>query len=96
MQLHLPSRTLNIFITRLAVSEPDIVHNARVKEMRFLTSVQETGIRFSGGERQRIALARILLQDTPVIILDEPTVGLDAVTERELYNHAASLAEPHA
>ncbi|AKF74849.1 thiol reductant ABC exporter subunit CydC [Bacillus velezensis] len=48
------------------------------------TSVQETGIRFSGGERQRIALARILLQDTPVIILDEPTVGLDAVTEREL------------
>ncbi len=48
------------------------------------TSVQETGIRFSGGEQRRIALARILLQDTPVIILDEPTVGLDAVTEREL------------
>ncbi|XLP44811.1 ATP-binding cassette domain-containing protein [Bacillus velezensis] len=46
--------------------------------------MQETGIRFSGGERQRIALARILLQDTPVIILDEPTVGLDTVTEREL------------
>ena len=36
MQLHLPRRTLNIFITRLTVSEPDIVHNARVKEMRFL------------------------------------------------------------
>ncbi|MCY8516730.1 thiol reductant ABC exporter subunit CydC [Bacillus atrophaeus] len=48
------------------------------------TSVQETGIRFSGGERQRIALARILLQDTPIIILDEPTVGLDPITEREL------------
>ncbi|MGM0860512.1 MAG: thiol reductant ABC exporter subunit CydC [Bacillota bacterium] len=48
------------------------------------TSVQETGIRFSGGERQRIALARILLQDTPIIILDEPTVGLDPITERDL------------
>ncbi|KMM59494.1 ATP-binding protein [Bacillus glycinifermentans] len=48
------------------------------------TSVQETGSRFSGGERQRIALARILLQGAPVIVLDEPTVGLDPITEREL------------
>ncbi|MBN3524160.1 thiol reductant ABC exporter subunit CydC [Paenibacillus apiarius] len=48
------------------------------------TPMLETGQRFSGGERQRIALARILLQDTPVVILDEPTVGLDPRTEREL------------
>ncbi|MDO7906384.1 thiol reductant ABC exporter subunit CydC [Paenibacillus sp. JX-17] len=48
------------------------------------TPVQEAGLRFSGGERQRIALARILLQDTPVIILDEPTAGLDPRTERDL------------
>ncbi|MFT0801830.1 thiol reductant ABC exporter subunit CydC [Bacillus swezeyi] len=48
------------------------------------TSVQETGIRFSGGERQRIALARILLQDAPIVILDEPTVGLDPKTEKDL------------
>lgn len=47
------------------------------------TSVQETGIRFSGGERQRIALARILLQDAPIVVLDEPTVGLDPKTEKE-------------
>ncbi|MEG6590425.1 ATP-binding cassette domain-containing protein, partial [Paenibacillus barengoltzii] len=46
--------------------------------------MRETGQRFSGGERQRVALARILLQDTPVLILDEPTVGLDPRTEREL------------
>ena len=39
------------------------------------TPMLETGERFSGGERQRIALARVLLQDTPVVILDEPTVG---------------------
>ncbi|GIP08450.1 MAG: thiol reductant ABC exporter subunit CydC [Paenibacillus macerans] len=48
------------------------------------TPMRETGQRFSGGERQRVALARILLQDTPVLILDEPTVGLDPRTEREL------------
>lgn len=48
------------------------------------TNMQELGERFSGGERQRIALARILLQQTPIVILDEPTVGLDTVTERKL------------
>jgi ATP-binding cassette subfamily C protein CydC len=46
--------------------------------------VREAGQRFSGGERQRIALARILLQNTPVVVLDEPTVGLDPRTERDL------------
>lgn len=48
------------------------------------TKMQELGERFSGGERQRIALARILLQKTPIVILDEPTIGLDAITERKL------------
>lgn len=48
------------------------------------TLVEESGKRFSGGEQQRIALARILLQDTPIVIIDEPTIGLDPVTERAL------------
>lgn len=48
------------------------------------TVVQESGTRFSGGERQRLSLARILLQDAPIIILDEPTVSLDPITERQL------------
>ncbi|KRN03098.1 cytochrome bd biosynthesis ABC-type transporter, ATPase and permease component [Levilactobacillus senmaizukei DSM 21775 = NBRC 103853] len=48
------------------------------------TQVHEAGSRFSGGERQRLSLARILLQDAPVIILDEPTVSLDPITERDL------------
>lgn len=51
-----------------------------------LTMVDEAGLRFSGGERQRLALARILLQEVPIILLDEPTVGLDPVTERALIN----------
>lgn len=48
------------------------------------TLVDEAGMRFSGGERHRVALARVLLQDVPIIILDEPTVGLDPATERAL------------
>ena len=48
------------------------------------TMVDEAGLRFSGGERHRIALARVLLQDVGVVILDEPTVGLDPLTERAL------------
>ncbi|HIW88409.1 MAG TPA: thiol reductant ABC exporter subunit CydC [Candidatus Ligilactobacillus excrementipullorum] len=48
------------------------------------TPVDEAGQRFSGGERHRLALARILLQDVPLVILDEPTVSLDPVTEQAL------------
>src|SRR5699024_4470707 len=48
------------------------------------TNVDELGQRFSGGQRQRIAFARVLIQETPIILLDEPTVGLDPKTERAL------------
>lgn len=48
------------------------------------TPVEEAGFGFSGGERQRLSLARILLQDAPIVLLDEPTVGLDPITEQAL------------
>jgi ATP-binding cassette subfamily B protein len=48
------------------------------------TMVGERGVTLSGGQRQRIAIARAVIRDTPILILDEPTVGLDATSEQSV------------
>lgn len=85
----------NLRIGRESATEADLWQVLTRVELRELveslpdgleTMVDEAGLRFSGGERQRLALARILLQEAPIILLDEPTVGLDPVTEQALIN----------
>ncbi|WP_455662099.1 thiol reductant ABC exporter subunit CydC [Pradoshia sp.] len=83
----------NIRLGRPGATDEEVIEAAKQVQMHdyitslpegYETRMHELGSRFSGGERQRIALARILLQNAPIAILDEPTVGLDALTEKQL------------
>ncbi len=55
--------------------------------------VAEQGTAFSGGEMQRLLLARALYKDAPVLILDEPTAALDPLAEREIYERYHELTK---
>lgn len=50
-----------------------------------LKVVDEEGVDFSGGEKQKLALARALYKAAPIVVLDEPTSALDALAEQQLY-----------
>ena len=53
----------------------------------------DDGVEISGGEAQKIAIARALYKDAPLVILDEPTSALDPVAEFEIYQHFDSMVQ---
>lgn len=63
------------------------------KPQGFETIVAERGINFSGGERQRMAIARAILKDAPILILDEATSALDVETEAKIARALDKLSQ---
>jgi len=60
---------------------------------RYAARLGERGTQISGGERQRISVARAFLKDAPILLLDEPTSSIDSRTEREILNALRRLME---
>jgi len=94
---HLFATTLrnNILLGVEEATEEELANAIKLAQLEDLVSslsngldtfMEETGQRFSGGERQRVALARILLQKTPIVLMDEPNASLDPKTEKALLN----------
>lgn len=62
-------------------------------DQTLLKVIDPEGIEFSGGENQKLAIARALYKDAPIVILDEPTAALDALAEEEIYTQFNSLVK---
>jgi ATP-binding cassette subfamily B protein len=94
----------NIAYGRPGASEADIQTAARAAQMdQFIahlpegynTQVGERGLKLSGGEKQRVAIARTLLKNPAMLIFDEATSALDSKTERALQEELTGLARNH-
>jgi ATP-binding cassette subfamily B protein len=78
---------------RLAGLEDKIKTLPEGMDTLLVRQVHDTAIELSGGELQKLALARALYKDSPLIILDEPTAALDPIAENEMYQQYAKLTQ---
>jgi ABC-type multidrug transport system fused ATPase/permease subunit len=74
-----------------ACSAAGVLEFTRQLPAGLLTELGDHGVGLSGGQRQRIGIARALLRDAPIVLLDEPSSGLDLAAERSLVGALARL-----
>lgn len=92
----------NIAYGRPSASEEDIKEAARMSSIDtfiekltdgYETKVGERGLKLSGGEKQRVAIARTILKDTPILLFDEATSALDSETEQEILKSLKDVSQ---
>jgi ATP-binding cassette, subfamily B, bacterial len=92
----------NLRFARPGATDEELVAAAKVAQIHdhlmslpdgYDTVVGERGYRFSGGEKQRLAIARAVLRDPPVLVLDEATSALDTQTEQAVQEAIDSLSQ---
>jgi len=91
----------NIAYGRIGANEADIKEAARLAQidkfivelpMGYDAMVGERGLKLSGGEKQRVAIARTILKNPPILLLDEATSALDTGTEREIQSALSEVS----
>jgi ATP-binding cassette subfamily B protein len=94
----------NIAYGRPGAGEAEIENAARLAHIHdfvsalpdgYRTMVGERGLKLSGGEKQRVAIARTILKNPPILLFDEATSALDSHTEREIQDNLAEVAKDH-
>jgi len=92
----------NIAYGRPTASEDEIIAAAKAAKIHdfivslpdgYETTVGERGLKLSGGEKQRVGIARTLLKNPPILLLDEATSALDTQTEMEIQAELKAMAQ---
>lgn len=94
----------NIEYAKAGATKNEIIHAAKLANIHdfieslpdgYDTAVGERGLKLSGGEKQRLAIARVILKGSPILIFDEATSSLDSQSEKVILEALSSVAQTH-